>query len=434
MLRLGLNIEFDTWTNDYPASVSVEWFLNNSVVESDTYTIDSANYFCEKEVSAYNKVVITFDKTTAIMNNGYRFLKIYNITDGISREFYNEELTQCEIIEQIESNNEALDINESSMIILPSTTAGVTFQRTLPMLVYRNNVLFGKFFVNTSTSNTFKTLYQIRANDYISILEAQTYLGGSYSSATASSVVADILGTIPYTLDAGLGTKTITGYLPILDKREALRQVAFCLNAEIDTSRSSGIVIKPLATTSSRNITPSEILSIETTQENIVTKIVLDTSTLTTKGASADNIYSARLNGTLQIIFDSPKFDLSITGGSIVSSNLNYAIISGTGSVVTLTGKDYVETNESRTKLNPYVVSTDMEKIENFSTTLTCSDDVLNKLKFIKFKIKSKFLMGSTKVGDIVTLNGQVARVVALSYDLWQTNIYANADLEVYYE
>ena len=434
MLRHGINIEFDTWTNEYPSQVNVQWLLNDSVVESDTYIIDNANYFCEKEVSAYNKVVITFYANSSFMNVGGRSLKIYNITDGISREFYNEELTHCEIIEQIESNNEALDINEASLVILPSTTAGVTFQRTLPMLVYRNNALFGKFFVNTSTSNTFKTLYNIKANDYISILEAQTYLGGLYSNATASSVIADILGSIPYTLDAGLGAKTISGYLPILDKREALRQVAFCLNAEIDTSRSDGIVIKPLATTSSRTIPPSEILSIETTQENIVTQINLNTSILTTKNATTDNIYSATLNGTLQIIFDTPKFDLAITNGTIVSSNINYAIISGTGNLVTLTGKDYIETSESRTKTNPYVVSTDIEKIESFDTTLTCSDDLLNKFQFVKYKIKSNFLMGSTKVGDIVTLNGQKARVVALNYDLWQTNIYASADLEVYYE
>lgn len=429
-----MNIEFDTWTDDYPSSVSVQWLLNDSVVESDTYTIDSANYFCEKEVIAYNKIIITFTAGTSNMNRGYRFLKIYNITDGISREFYNEELTQCEIIEQITSNNEAIDINEGSLVILPSTSAGVTFQRTLPVLIYRNEVLFGKFFVNSSTSNTFKTLYQLKVNDYISVLEAQTYLGGIYSSETASNIIADILGGIPYTLDQTLGALTITGYLPILDKREALRQVAFVLNAEIDTSRSDGIVIKPLATTSSRTIPPSEILSINTTQENIVTQINLDTTTLTKRWATTDDIYSGTLNGTLQLVFDSPKFNLSITGGTIVESNINYAIISGTGGTVTLTGKDYIEIKENRTKTNPYVVTTDIEKIENFETTLICSDDILPKLQFVRYKIKSKFLMGSTKVGDIVTLNGQKARVVALDYDLWQTNIYANAELEAYYE
>lgn len=434
MLRLGLNIEFDTWTDDYPSSVSVEWLLNDSVIESGTYEVDSANYFCEKEVSAYNKVVITFSASTSIMNNGYRFLKIYNLTDGISREFYNEELTKCEIIEEIESNNKALNINEASLVILPSTTAGVSFQRTLPLLIYRDDVLYGKFFVNTSTSNTFKTLYNLKANDYISVLEAQTYLGGLYNNATASSIFADILGDIPYTLDAELGAKTISGYLPILNKREALRQVAFCLNAEIDTSRSDGVLIKPLATTSSRDIPPSEIVSINTTQENVVTQIVLDTNTLTTKNASTDNIYSASLSGQLMIMFDTPKFDLAITGGTIVLSNINYAIISGTGGTVTLTGKDYNEATKSVTKQNPFVVSTDMEKIVNYSTTLTSNVDLINSLQFVRYKIKSNFLMSDTKVGDIVMLNGMKARVVTLNYDLWQTNIYCDAELEVYYE
>lgn len=360
-------------------------------------------------------------------------MKIYNLTDGISREFYNEELTKCEIIEQIESNNIALNINEASLIILPLTTAGVSFQRTLPVLIYRNNELFGKFFVKTSTSNTFKTLYQLKANDYISVLEAQTHLGGLYNDTPASTIFADILGDIPYTLDAGLGAELVNGYLPILNKREALRQVAFCLNAEVDTSRSDGIVIKPLASTSSRDIPPSEIVSIETTQENIVTQIVLETTTLTTKNATTDNIYSARLNGQMMIMFNTPMFDLAITGGTIIDSNINYAIIEGTGGVVTLTGKDYIEATESITKINPYVVSTDVEKIENYETTLTSSADLINNLQFIRYKIKSNFLMSDTKVGDIVALNGQEARVVTLSYNLWQTNIYCDAELEVYY-
>ena len=433
MLRHGLNIEFDTWTNDYPSSVRVDWYLNNNIVGSGTYEVDSANYFCEKVVGAYNKVVITFSASTSIMNNGYRFLKIYNLTDGISREFYNEELTRCEIIEEIDSNNKALSINEASLVILPSTTAGVSFQRTLPLYIYRNDVLFGKFFVNTSTSNTFKTLYNLKANDYISVLEAQTYLGGMYNNVTASTLFADILGEIPYTLDAELGAKTISGYLPIMNKREALRQVAFCLNAEVDTSRSDGVLIKSLATTSSRDIPPSEIVSINTTQENIVTQIVLETTTLTTKNASTDNIYSENLNGQLKIMFDTPKFDLEIIGGTIVISNLNYAVISGTGGLVTLTGKDYNKATKSVTKQNPYVVSTDIEKVVNYSTTLTSNVDLINSLQFIRYKIKSNFLMSDTKVGDIVTLNGMEARVVELNYDLWQTNIYCDAELEVYY-
>jgi hypothetical protein len=132
-------------------------------------------------------------------------------------------------------------------------------------------------------------------------------------------------------------------------------------------------------------------------------------------------------------MFDNPKFNLEITGGTIVSSNINYAIIQGTGGTVTLTGKDYIEATKSVTKLNPYVVSTDVEKVVNYETTLTSNVDLINNLQFLRYKIKSNFLMGDTKVGDVVMLNGEKARVVVLNYDLWQTNIYCDAELEVYY-
>ena len=425
-------VQFDTYTDDYPQTMSVEWYRGTTLLTSETYNVDSAEYFCNTPVQAYNKIVITIGN----MTRANRFLKIFNITDGISRQFYNDELENVEIIEQITNNVNALNINEASLRILPQSSAGILFQRTLPFSIYRNEVLLGKFFVNTSTSNTDKTLFSVKVNDYISMLEGQSYLGGLYSNATVSSVIADILGTIPYTLDSTLGAKTISGYLPILNKREALRQVAFCVNALVDTSRSTNIIIKPLPTTVTRTIPQSEIVSIETTEENITTKIELETTSLVTKKRQeADDIFEGKLNGgTTSIIFDSPKFDLSITNGTINSSNLNYAIITGTGTTTTLTGKDYQEAVATSSKTNPYVVTTDVEKLEAYQTTLTCDTPVIDNLQFVQYKIKSKFMMRNTKVGDLVNLNGQVARVMSLSYDAGQTVIWCNAELEAYYE
>lgn len=381
-------------------------------------------------MTAFNKVVITISN----WNKKGRFAKIFNIADGITRQFYNDELQNCEIIEQITNNNQALNINEANLVILPANNVGVMFQRTLPFSIYRNDTLYGKFFINTSTSNTNKTLYQVKVSDYMNVLESQTYLGGLYNNETVSNIVADILGDIPYTISAGIGALTISGYLPIMNKRDALREVAFCTNALVSTARNDEIKIIGLPTTSSRTIGKDEIVSIETTQPNITTEIDLETTKLTTKNASTDNIFNETLNGTTSIIFDSPKFDLAITGGTIVSSNINYAIITGTGSTVTLTGKSYEETTVTTSKTNAYVVTTDIAKVETYETTLTCNNSLLDNLNFIQYKIKSRFVMGSTKVGDIVTLNGQKARVTSLDYDISQTNIYCDAELEAYYE
>lgn len=407
--------------------MQVQWYRDSTLLENQTYNVDSANYFCDTQVSSYNKIVITIGN----MTKADRHLKIYNISDGMTRQFYNDELQNIEIIEQITNNNRALNINEADLTILPLTTTGVLFQRTLPFSIYRNDVLLGQFFISSSKSNTNKTIYSLEVSDYMNLLEGQTYLGGTYSNTLASTLIADILTGIPYTLDATLGTKAITGYLPILNKREALREVAFCINALVDTSRSDEIVIKPFPT-ATRTIPPSEIVSIETIQTNITTEIDLRTTVLTTQNASSDDIFSGTISGTQMIVFDSPKYDLQITGGTITTSNINYAIISGSGAV-TLSGKTYELATTLEKKTNPYVVSTDIEKIETYDTTLTCDTPILDNLKFVQYNIKSKFMMRATTVGSPVIIDGKTCRVMKLNYNCGQTAIWCDAELEAYY-
>ena len=368
------------------------------------------------------------------MTRANRFLKIFNIYDGITRQFYNEELQNVEIIEAITNNNQALNINESNLNIIPTNKTGVLFQRTLPFSLYRNDELYGRFFIDSSTSNSNETVYDLKVKDYINTLDSQSFLGGLYTNKSVSELVSEILGDIPYQLDTTLGNYTISGYLPVLTKRETLRQLAFSLNAYIDTSRQDKVVIKPFSNARSRFVDKSEIISVETTQKSIITKIQLETQSLTTKNASADEIYNGTLNGTEAILFDSPMFNLSITGGTIESSNINYAIIKGTGGTVVLTGKTYQIYKKLQEKDNEYTVSTDIENVKKYTTTLTCNNiNIMDFLKFVEYTIKCKFKMDTVKVGDLVAINKKTCRVSQLSYDLSQTVIYAQADMEKYY-
>ena len=426
-------IEFDTYTNDHPRTMNVKWYRGETLLENQDYTVDDAMYFCNTPVQAYNKIVITIGN----MTKANRFLKIFNIADGLTRQFYNDEIENANIIEQITTNNQAININEANMNIIPRDAKGVVFQRTLPFSIYRNDVLFGRFFIDTSTSNTNKTVYSIKVSDYIKTLESQTYLGGIYENTTMATIVAEIMGDIPYSLDATAGAYHIDGYLPIMNKREALRQLVFATNTYINTARTEQIEIKPLPTTVGRTISKGEIVSINTTQSNITTSITLKTTSLVTKkNVSTDDLFQGKINGqTTMVIFENPVFNLAITGGTIVESNCNYAIITGTASTTTLTGKEYQQSEFTQTKDNSFVVSTDIPKEEIYETTLTCTDiDIMNLLNFIEYTITSVFKMGTTKVGDLVSLNGQKARVVTLSYDLAQTEIYAKGELEAYYE
>lgn len=428
--RLGLMIEFDTWSNDYPRTMQVQWYRDTTLLDDQTYDVDNAMYFVDNQVQAYNKIILTFRN----MLRPSRHLKIFNIYDGVTREFYNEEIENMQIIEEISSNNKALTIDQASTTIIPQNTSGVQFQRTLPFLIYRNEVLLGKFFINTSTSNTNETLYNLQTDDYIKILEGQTFLGGLYSNATASTIIASIMGDVPYQLDSNVGAITLSGYLPILNKREALRRVAFATNSIVDTSRSDKVVIKPIPTTISATIGKEKIVSIQKTQQNINTTYAVNVKTLSTTTEQASEIFSGNINGQYMVQFTAPTYDLSITGGTIVSSNLNYALISASGNV-TLNGKEYLENEQQYVKSNPYAVSTDIEKVENFECTLYPSNvsDILNSLEFTEYKVRAKFKMEEVKLGDLVDFNGLHCRVLRLSYNPAQTDIYCVADMEAYY-
>lgn len=424
----GLMIEFDSNTDDYAVNLNVKWYLNNSVVSDEDFEVDSAIYFCENPVDAYNKVVITITN----MNKPYRFLKIFNIADGMVRNFENDEIENLEIIEQIEPTNSSISINQTNLKILPLSQKGVFFQRTLPFKIYRDDALYGNFFISKSTSNTGKTFYSITADDYIGILDYQTHMGGMYSSVSVPSLIADIMGTVPYELDNSFNNITLSGYLPIQSRREALKMVAFSISAMIDTSRRDKVIIKPFPISASSTIGKDRIISIETTEENITTKYELNNQ-LYIPNDETSEIYKGTISGTSYITFSSPMHDLTITNGTLISSDVNYAVISGSGEVV-LSGKGYDEVVETFSKSNPYTVTTDIEKkyiVE--STMIGNTQSLLDSFNFVQYKIKAVFLMQSEKVGDIVNLNGQVCRIVSLEYDLTQKDIYATAELEAYF-
>ncbi len=423
----GLMIEFDSNTNNYAKNMNVKWYRDDTLLSEEDYIVDSANYFCNNEVVAFNKVIITITSTV----NPYRFLKIFNINDGIIRTFYQDELENVDIIEEISPKNETLSINNASISLINKNDIGILFQRTLPFKVYRDDALYGYFFIDTSSSNANKTFYTISANDYIGLLEYQTHLGGIYSNIAVSTLLADILGDIPYELDENIGSKTVTGYLPIQTKREALRQVIFAVNGMVDTSRSEKIMIKSLPNNVTAFIDKSRIVSIKTTESAITTAIELNTHKYKAN-AEETELFNDTLNGTIYLTFSSPVHDLKITGGTILLSGTNYATIQGNGTVV-LTGKGYDDVVETLSKTNSAVATTDLQKVETHETTLNWNaTELLNSLNFTKSNIDVNFNMITEKVGDLVNLNGVICRIKTISYDARQTNIYATSNMEVY--
>ena len=419
-------ITFDTNTNNYSTDVNIKWYRNDELLVSKDYKPNTPKYFFHQDVIAYNKIVITFRKT----NIGYRYLRIFFIEDGIVREFYKDELKNLKIIEEVSSTTENLSMNTLDIELNSKSDVGVLFQKTLPMRLYRDNVLVGAFFIDRAEKENTAS-YKIEAVDYIGLIEKEKFLGGMYSNESVSNIVANILGTIPYQLDETIGARTLTGFIDIQSKREALQKVIFSAGGIVDCSRKDCIVIKPLNNTIKSVLGKDKIVSIKEEIESITTSIELVQHRYIAKSEESE-IFNDAITGETLITLGAPYHSLRISGGTIVSAGTNYAVISGNGTVI-LYGKGYDDNTIVNSKNNPLTSSTDVSKIKSYDTTLICNEiNLLDNLNFIAKTLKIKFKMSNNEmVGDMVKVLEENARILCLEYSINTPSIYASAELEV---
>ncbi len=418
----GITFTFDN--NDdkcWCKKLNVKWYRNDTLLHDVTYNPNSAVYFCEQNVIAFNKIVITFYST----NKPYRYLRIFNIDDGVEREFAEDELYGLNIIEEISEASDALSINTADININAKADVKFIFQRTQPIYIYNNENLICKTF-NSESEREIENKYNIYAEDYIGILDKEQFLGGIYNNYSLKSLFDEICGSIPHDYT---GTEVINGYLPVMSRRQALQYAAFATCKVIDCSRSENIQIKNLPNVS-KLIDSSRVMKdpIETTGA-IVTKIVLAEHMLKANSEQAELINEV-VNGTYTFTFDEPHHSYTISGGTLVNSGSNYATITGTGNTVVLKANGYNDVIKQLSMDNPIVVATDLpnviEKVDNRLITSVNSENVLQHLLNIYFRNKTlnaKILLGDELVGDLVTIAtnfGTVTgRIISMNLDLF---------------
>ena len=131
----------------------------------------------------------------------------------------------------------------------------------------------------------------------------------------------------------------------------------------------------------------------------------------------------------MKIEFSEPYGELSVAGGTLVSQSVNHAVLSGTGSTVTLKGTKYRAIESLYSKESPdrnasdadYVVCySDMTLISSVSVN-TVLNRCYDRLKRTK-KVKTKVLIHGEKVGDFIGVwhDGEVlyGNIVSMDYSI----------------
>ena len=404
---VGISIGFNQYSGDYCDLINIKWYEDDVLLYDVNFEPNSSYYFCQKNVTNFNKLVIEFKQTS----KPYRYVWVGAIDYGIVRTYESNEAKNIRTLNEISQISEELTINTMEFKLFSLTDVEFMFQKTQVMKLYADNELMGAYYIDTA-KRTAANQYDIKAKDAIGIMAEQSFMGGMYNNELASVIIAEIFArcNLEFELSEDLMSKTITGYIPIMTCRDALAWVCMAIGGVVNTAYSSKTVIKPIQTETQRTIGINDQFvgaSIETLSK--VTGVSVEGYKYTTSNETIE-LFNDTLNDTITVQFVEPVHSLTITNGTIIESNVNYAIIKGTGTTV-LSAKRYNVSTIVSSKTNSSLGSLDLQNIVelknvniiNSNNIVEVRDKIYNYYLNNK-QINTKVITGENKLGDKVEI------------------------------
>lgn len=420
----ALSFEFDpvgpTWCTD----MDVKWYHDDTLIYSGKYMPTAWQYTLEQPVENFNRIIILFNSMSA----PYRYLKVQSIAYGPTRRFTSREIKSLRYCPEADALCDVLPVTYMEFE-LKSANSSLIFQRKQRLELYDGNDFLGVFFIETSTKKR-SGLYEVKACDFLGLLDmASKYTGKVFNSVPASNAASSIMGNIPFEIDSTLASVPVNGWLPIDGRRASLQQLAFAIGAVVLTSGRRRIAIVPLPNSPTSEIGNNRVYENgEVEQSSFVTSVEVKARSYKL-GSKSVELYSETLTGTVRIDFSEPHGGIAVTGGTLVSSSSNHAVLSGTGGLVKLSGMPYSAIESVYAKENPDRNASDTDYVVSYNDMTLVSPNnvraVLNRCYDIRKrtqKVKIKALINGEKVGDFVGIwcDGQLlyGNIVSMNYSI----------------
>lgn len=235
-----------------------------------------------------------------------------------------------------------LAIDTLTAEIVSGTRPALT--RYTPITVKRGNSVMGVFF-NGIIKEVGKQRYSIYAESYISLLDYDYHFGGVYTAVNTGTVVAELMGSIPYTIHPDVAAIKLYGYLPYDTKRNNLLQILIATGAAIERNSNGTINITVLTDTNVGTFGDERVFENGSLDEDTQVTAVQVTEHGYAPITDEITLFSEAFTDTRLATFSEPAHDLVCTNGTILESGANYAKIQGAGAVI-LTGKKYRHTTK----------------------------------------------------------------------------------------
>lgn len=277
-----------------------------------------------------------------------------------SLTFGDDEIIDGEIYEAVSLLSDVLEIGTLTVSLMINDAAIgqqlLAFRRNDKLFYYHNDALIGTFYVQ-NVERTEKNVYDLKADNAISLLQQSNHYGGIYDGQTVQEVLADICN-IPYIAQERLLSTKLYGWLPIDTRRANLAQVLFAIGAVTKVDQDGVLRIEALWDGVVATLSPDRVfVGDKVRYESKVTEVsVLEHTYI--KGTDEVKLFEGNTQNGDVIQFSGPCFDLVAEGLTILEQGANYAKVSaGSG---TITGKQYTDSTRDVRKV---VTPDDVENV-----------------------------------------------------------------------
>ena len=248
-----------------------------------------------------------------------------------------------------------------------------TFSYGTVMEYYHDATRLAKLYFSNA-KRTGKYLFTLHGISAVGLLDKLSHPGGIYTGQTAGVILADLFGDVsPYTVAADVAELKLYGWLPYATRRENLHQLLFALGAALLKNSAGNPHVAFLTDGEGTPLPDDRIFSGgQVSYRTLATGVdVTEHTFVALAGDQAVTLFdNTDGSGTVMgetVIFDGPHHDLTATSGlKILSSGVNYAVLTGVG---TLKGKKYTH----QTK----IISERVEEVAGEENLVTVTDATL---------------------------------------------------------
>lgn len=401
----GITFTFNPSTAQWCSEMKLSWYNGQTLLAEANVYPDSAQWMLEQLVESFDRIDIQLMAT----NTSGQFAKLQMVQIGKVVVFGKNELTQVRLTNEIDPSLCVLSVDTMRVEIRDRKGRAFAPQENQRMELYKDGTLLAAQYILDSSREA-KFHYTFSCQSVIGLL-GDEYLGGMYDAIPVEVFLADILDGRTFILDAAFAGQTVTGYLPVCTRREALQQLAFALGAMVTTQGTEAICLLPLPDRISGTFTRNHIFTgAKAEMAPRISRVEVAAHSYTKSSEVVTLMSGKEVMGEAELFtFYEPHYDYTIEGGIITSSGVNWVKITADGPVM-LNAKTYIHNTSMHIKRNPLATAAERNNVVIVdSATLVHGGNVqaalerLYNAKQLRQTVTQEAIISGHKAGDRVS-------------------------------